>query len=688
MKLSKKISVIIASIVFFISIGMGLTAIINTTKVITDMARQSLLMQANVGSKLIADSINSNLQILKGITKSPEVKSMDIAKYEDFLKAEAESRGYIDMGIATPDGQVSYVLSRKTENIGDEEYFKKAFSGEGAISDVIIDNEIKKPVVIFAVPVMGQSSIPGLLITVKDAGDLNAITDSMGFGKSGYAFLTNRSGVLVSHPNKDLVMTRFSALEAVKSDEKLIPLANVVQTMIKGEEGMGEYYFNKKDIVAGYLPVKGTNWIFTVTIEKRELMSGIYALRNYVIAGTILFLIAGIIIAMLVGKSIAKPIVQMIPVLDTISKGNLTSKLLSKSKDEIGQMANIFNISIGSLAGMVSTTKGSVESLMEIVNDLSANMTETASSMNQITANIASLKHQTINQSASVTETHSTVKEIEKHIVNLDTLISSQSSAITESSTAIEEMVANIKSVAGILTKNAVFMEELLEASDSGKTGIQSIVDIMQVIEKDSDVLIEASNIIQNIASQTNLLAMNAAIEAAHAGSSGKGFAVVADEIRKLAENSSAHGKTISNVLKNLKGQINTAVELSDKSQIQFAQIVENLNKVKNQEQVINNAMEEQSTGSVQILQALEEINSITVQVQNGSSQMLNGSNEILSEMGNLSNITVEMGNGMDEMASGAEQINVAVQNVNKITQDTRNNLIQLSGEIDKFKVE
>ena len=155
----------------------------------------------------------------------------------------------------------------------------------------------------------------------------------------------------------------------------------------------------------------------------------------------------------------------------------------------------------------------------------------------------------------------------------------------------------NITSVTSILNKNAQFIEELLETSNSGKEGIKAVADIINKIETDSQGLIEASNIIQNVASQTNLLAMNAAIEAAHAGDAGRGFAVVSDEIRKLAESSSEQGKNNSSVLNNLKIDISTVFGLSGKSQEQFENILEKILNVKNQETVIKNAMENKVQG-------------------------------------------------------------------------------------------
>ena len=192
----------------------------------------------------------------------------------------------------------------------------------------------------------------------------------------------------------------------------------------------------------------------------------------------------------------------------------------------------------------------------------------------------------------------------------------------------------------------------------------------------------------ENIASQTNLLSMNAAIEAAHAGEAGKGFAVVAAEIRKLAESSSQQSKTISTVLKKIKTSIDKITHSTNNVLTRFEAIDGNIKTVADQEENIRNAMEEQSQGSKQILEAIGNLNDITRQVKGGSEVMREGSKEVTGECKNLEHITQEITGGMNEMATGADQINIAVHRVNELTEQNHQKTGLLLREISKFKIE
>ncbi len=337
---------------------------------------------------------------------------------------------------------------------------------------------------------------------------------------------------------------------------------------------------------------------------------------------------------------------------------------------------------------MIKEIKRESVSLHEVGENLSSNMTETASAVNQIAANISGIKNRTLKQAAGVEHTHLTVSDIVKKIENLNSLIERQSEVIFQSSKLIEEMVDNINKAGIILQKNSESVENLEKASETGKESIMEIAELINKVAVESESLIEASSIIQNIAGQTNLLSMNAAIEAAHAGDSGKGFSVVAEEIRKLAGTAEEQGRSITFVLHNLKNSIDGVSFLSEQVTQQFDNVFGLTCVVKDQEADIKSAMDRQSRGSGEILDAINRINEITVQVRDNASHMLSGSRIVLDEMENLSGMTNEISGSMNEMTIGTTEINSAINEINEISRLNNKSITILLEQVSRFRIE
>ena len=431
------------------------------------------------------------------------------------------------------------------------------------------------------------------------------------------------------------------------------------------------------------------DWFIISTGSIDEMRSDFQQLLNITIILGLIMAIVATIISMRFSMILTRPVLRMTAVLEDIAQGDgdLTHYINIKSKDEIGKMAHYFNLTLEKIKFMVRHVSNETKVITDMSSTLASDMTETATAMNEITANIQSIKGRMVNQSASVTETNATMEQITVNINKLNGHVEKQTSSVAQSSSAIEQMLANIQSVTQTLVKNTENVEKLREASDVGRTGLQDVATDIQEIARESEGLLEINAVMENIASQTNLLSMNAAIEAAHAGDAGRGFAVVAAEIRKLAENSGQQSKTISEVLKKIKSSIDKITRSTENVLDKFEAIDVNIRVVAEQEDNIRNAMEEQGAGSKQILDGIANVNEITRHVKGGSQEMLEGAKEVMREAGNLEKSTQEIAGGMNEMASGVDQVNIAVNNINELTNKNRETAALLMREVQKFKI-
>jgi methyl-accepting chemotaxis protein len=432
------------------------------------------------------------------------------------------------------------------------------------------------------------------------------------------------------------------------------------------------------------------SWSILIGTAESYMLKDVKKMTKYTVILAITAIIASAAAVFIFLGFITKPIVKVTETLKDISEGegDLTKLIPENGNDEIADLSRYFNKTIVKIKDLIVSIKRQAVLLSDTGNELAGNMTQTAASVNEITENIQEIKGKMLSQSASVTETGATMEQITLNIDKLNNFIEKQTSSVHKSSSSIEEMLANIGSVTKTLQKNEESVKDLNNASGIGRTGLQNMAQDIKEIASDSEGLVQINSVIENIASQTNLLSMNAAIEAAHAGDAGKGFAVVAEEIRKLAESSSEQSRTIRTVLKKIKSSIDKISESAGSVIMEFEAIDTGVKTVAEQENSILHAMQEQNEGGKLILDAVGELNQISHQVLDGSAQIHEGSKEVIRESKNLEAVTEDITGRINEMAAGAQQINISVNRVNDISVQNKDNIESLVREVSRFRVE
>jgi methyl-accepting chemotaxis protein len=733
-------------IVFIPLAILGVLSIVISQQIIIDRIQHELQLSLSGQTLYIENWMQERQQDLEALAGNASVRTMDPVKVQEIVDQYFAMWGEFEtIFVAGLDGNTIAFSNGSTFNISDRPYFLDALQGNSSISDPLISRASGSMVIVIASPVEVDGQVVGVAGGTIPLENFSNLFSTFLMGETSETFLVDAQGnmITVSRFTDELIQQGIIQDSSLEVNISLLEPGKA----LAGESRVAEYTsYRRIPVLGAYSWMPGLNWGIITEIETSEALSRLYGLRRAIIAIVVLMSVVTILISFFIFNRLTGRIRKMVTIATRLSVGDTHQEVKVLTRDEIGQLAGAFQSMVSYQQGMAETAdqiaRGNltmtivphsdqdvlsrsfgkmIELLRAALSQVQGNASElnaasrqmyqsagqSGQAISQIATTIQQVAKSTGQQAESISRTAQAIEQMSRAIDGVARGAQEQANAVAKASTItsqINEAINKVAQNATSVTENAA---NAAEAARKGSAVVDQTIQGMQAIKAKvslsaskiqemgarSDQISTISETIEDIASQTNLLALNAAIEAARAGEHGKGFAVVADEVRKLAERASLSTGEINTLVKSIQvtvleasramdegtGEVEKGVSFANQAGSALNTILDSANKVYQRASGTAQATSQISQSVLQLVEAVDSVSAVVEENTAATEQMAANSSEVSLAIENIASVSEENSAAIEEVSASTAEMNTQSAEVAASAQI----LAEMAGELN-----